>query len=316
MYIERLQLTNFRCFGPMGASVKLDPQLTALIGGNGAGKSAVCEGLLRMFGTQDQRRVQIDDFHLPSGETEPPSARTFEVEVILAFPELDNFDQNEQVSLAAADSVPEFFQQMAATEDGRLKCRFVLRATWSDDGSVDGSIGEERRVVQTFDEDYGDRWSSLREPDRNRIQMLYLPATRDGARQLAAFMRGRLWRASRWSSDLSEHLGTAADELLEKFQSESVVAAVSQALTKRWQQLHHADTEAQPSFEPLQRNVNELFRNVALLFEPSPTGRKRAAAALSDGQRSLLHLALSAATLDLESSIVAGDLSEEFSSCY
>lgn len=232
--------------------------------------------------------------------------------MILAFPELENVDEDDPESLAAADSVPEFFQQMAATEDGHLKCRFVLRATWIDDGSVDGNIGEERRVVHTFDEDYGDRWSSFREVDRNRIQMLYLPAARDGARQLAAFMRGRLWRASRWSSDLSEHLAGAADDLLEKFQSESVVTAISQALSKRWQQLHHADTEARPSFEPLQRNVGELFRNVALLFEPSPTGRKRAATALSDGQRSLLHLALSAATLDLESDFVAGKLSDQF----
>jgi putative ATP-dependent endonuclease of OLD family len=312
MYIERLGLTNFRCFGPAGALVDFDSRLTALIGGNGAGKTAVCEALLRMFGTQDQRRVQLDDFHVPTGETEPPTARTLQVDVVLAFPELENVDEDDPDSLAAADSVPEFFQQMAATADGRLKCRFLLRATWSDDGSVDGSIGEERRVIHTFDDDYGDRWSPFRSVDRNRIQMLYLPATRDGARQVAAFMRGRLWRASRWSQDLNEHMADTADELVDKFQSEEVVAAVSRALTNRWQQLHHADTEARPTFEPLQRNVNELFRNAALLFEPTPNGRKRAATALSDGQRSLLHLALSAATLDLESDFVAGKLSEHF----
>jgi hypothetical protein len=265
-----------------------------------------------MFGTQDQRRVQVDDFHVPAGETEPPTARTLQVEVVLAFPELANVDDENPDSLASADSVPEFFQQMAATEEGDLKCRFQLRATWSDDGSVDGTIGEDCRVITTFDDDYGDRWFRFRDVDRSRIQMLYLPAARDGARQVAAFLRGRLWRASRWSDDLNEHVAYAADELVGKFQAEGVVAAVSQALATRWQQLHHADTEAQPSFEPLQRNVRELFRNVALLFEPTPTGRKRAASALSDGQRSLLHLALSAATLDLENDFIAGRLSEHF----
>lgn len=313
MHIERVVVTNFRCFGPESAIVDLDPHLTALIGGNGAGKTAACEALLRMFGvTQDQRRVQIDDFHVPRDEPTPPTVRALTVDVTLAFPELDAVDEGDPDSLAAAGSVPEFFHQMSASVDGRLKCRFVLHASWTDDGSVDGIIEEELRVIHTFDEDYGDKWSPLRAADRSRIQMLYLPASRDGARQVAAFMRGRLWRASRWSQDLTDHVADAADQLVDKFQSEQVVAAVSDALKARWQELHHADTESVPTFEPIQRNVNEMFRSANLLFEPTPTGRKRAVTALSDGQRSLVHLALAVATIDLESEIADGRLTEHF----
>jgi putative ATP-dependent endonuclease of OLD family len=313
MFIERVTLNNFRCFGPQPTQIDLDPQLTALIGGNGSGKTAVCQALLRMFGvTQDQRLVRIDDFHVPAEEEEPPSTRSLTVDVILAFPELDNADEKDPESLAASDSVPEFFHQMAATEDGHLKCRFVLEATWTDDGSVDGYIEDARRVVHTFDADYGEKWSVLQPRDRNRIQVIYLPASRDGARHVTTFLRGRLWRASRWSSELQDHLVKTADELVEKFQAESVVSAVEKALSARWQQLHHAGTEAVPTLAPLQHDVGEIFRNAELLFEPTHTGRKTTATALSDGQRSLLHLALTAAAIDLENDLIAGKRADEF----
>jgi putative ATP-dependent endonuclease of OLD family len=313
MHIERVTLTNFRCFGPEPTRIDLDAQLTALIGGNGAGKTAICQALMRIFGVaQEQRQVRIDDFHVPPNEDEPASERSLTVEVVLAFPELDAADEDDPESIAASEAVPEFFHQMAAIVEGELKCRFVLVATWTDDGSVDGNVEEERRVVHTFDEEYGDQWSVLRAGDRNRIQMLYLPAARDGARQVTAFLRGRLWRASRWSDSLHEHLVQAADELVEKFQSEKVVEAVEKALTARWQQLHHAGTEAIPTFEPIQRDVGELFRSAELLFDPTHVGRKNTASGLSDGQRSLLHLALTAATLDLENHLVSGKLSDHF----
>lgn len=313
MHIETVILSNFRCFGSQPTPVDLDPQLTALIGGNGAGKTAICQALMRMFGVnQEQRSVRLHDFHVPPEEEHRPSERSLRIEVIVAFPELDVDDDDDPELQAASDSIPEFFHQMAATVDGELKCRFVLEAAWTDDGSVDGNVEEERRVVHTFDEDYGDQWSTLRAGDRNRIQMIYLPASRDGARQVAAFLRGRLWRASRWSEDLKDHLAQAADDLMGKFQAEKVVGAVEKALTARWQQLHHADTDAVPTFEPIQRDVGELFRSAELVFDPTHTGRKSRTDALSDGQRSLLHLALSAATIDLENEVIAGKLADYF----
>jgi putative ATP-dependent endonuclease of OLD family len=211
MHIESVVLTNFRCFGPQPTRIDMDPTLTALIGGNGAGKTAICQALMRMFSvTQEQRRVRPDDFHVPSGEKDAPATRSLAVEVVLAFPELDAANEDDPESLRASDSVPEFFHQMASTVGGELKCRFRLEATWTDDGSVDGNVDEERRVIHTFDEDYGEQWSVLRAGDRNRVQMIYLPASRDGARQIATFLRGRLWRASRWSESFHNHLAKAA----------------------------------------------------------------------------------------------------------
>ncbi len=311
MHIERVVLQNFQSFGPDAETVELDPTLTALIGGNGAGKTAICVALQRLFGvTPEQRQVRVTDFHVPADEVSAPQSRTLRIEAILAFPELDAATDDD--GCGAGDTVPEFFHQMAATEDGRLKCRIALEAIWVDDGSIDGEIEEQRRVIHTFDDDYGDRWSPLRGGDRSRVQMIYVPASRDGARQVGTFLRGRLWRASRWSGQLREHVTQAADELVGKFREEPVVSAIESTLANRWRQLHHADTNAVPSFEPISDDARELFRNAELMFEPSDTGRKNPASALSDGQQSLLYLALTAATIDIETDLIQGAHADKF----
>ena len=61
----------------------------------------------------------------------------------------------------------------------------------------------------------------------------------------------------------------AAEDMVEKFRAESVVSAIELTLAQRWQQLHHADTTAVPSFEPISDDAPELFRNAELMFEPS-----------------------------------------------
>ena len=142
--------------------------------------------------------------------------------------------------------------------------------------------------------------------------MVYVPASRDGARQITTFLRGRLWRASRWSDDLRGHVTDAATDLLEKFESEPAVSTVEEALAKRWQQLHQDTTDTVPTFEPINRDVAALVGNAELMFRPSHTGRKRHARFLSDGQRSMLHLALTAATLDIESKVAEGGHEDRF----
>lgn len=134
MFIERLSLTNFRCFGPEATSVDLTSGFTTFVGINGAGKTALMQALQRLFGvTGDQRRLRRQDFHVPSAELVAPLQRTFLLEAIVAFPELD-------ADGAGGAAIPEFFHQMAAEDAGKLKCRLRLEATWTDDGSLDGAI--------------------------------------------------------------------------------------------------------------------------------------------------------------------------------
>ena len=320
MYIESLVLQNFRCFGDQRTVISLEAGLTPFIGPNGAGKTAACQALQRLFGiTADERRVRIDDFHVPAGEMAPgeetvpggaieaPQPRTLSIEAILAFPELrDDGDQGK-------DAVPEFFHRMAADDQGTLKCRIVLEARWEADGTVDGDLSWDLWVVDTLEETYGEEHrTALPVADRARIQVVYVPASRDGARQLTAFLRGRLWRAAQWSDELRELVAASAAQVSGKFHDEAATSCVEKALSQRWQELHGAGTHSVPRFQPIAADVAQLLRDTELRFEPDHGGESRPARLLSDGQRSLLHLALTTAALDIETRVADGSLAGEF----
>lgn len=365
MYLEKMTVRNFRCFGPEATTIMVDRRLTVFLGANAAGKTAACEALLRLFSVlPDQRQVRIEDFHVPHDETSTPSRRTLTVEAVFAFPELnpgDDYPYNDandewadedddeeadgdggnesgvphglgngpgennddtgapdgkdpiasEFSLAA-QSVPEFFAQMTADDGGTLKLRIVLEAEWVNEGSVNGTVEASRRVVFTFEDNYGDKWRPLRTSDRNRIQMVYVPATRDGVRQVDAFLRGRVWSAAQWSDSFHQDVEVGALDLIDAFKKEDVVKIVTQSIADRWRGLHPLGLDQDPHLRPISSDVSTLVSAAEMFFEPSPTGRTRPAGELSDGQQSLLHISLAAATLDLEAAIAAGHHDEQF----
>lgn len=303
MYIERVKISNFRCFGPTPESIIFTPGVTAFVGTNGAGKTAVMQALVRLFGvTNEQRHVKRRDFHVPADETDVPKERTLSIEVILAFPELDADDP------IAKATIPEFFQQMAANEEGHLKCRLRLKATWTDDGSIEGAIEQKLCAIMTladeFDEDKECR--DVKPSDRGRIQIIYVPAVRDGISQVTSFLRGRLWKAITWSRELRDMLASTGKTLNEKFRAEPGVDSISATLKARWQEIHQAGIDAEPLFQPIDLQLEEFTKKTDVIFHPDEAGRDRNMDDLSDGQRSLFHIAMAAATLDIEDKIAAG----------
>ena len=299
MFIERLILTNFRCFGPEPRSIDLASGLTAFVGVNGAGKTAVMQALQRLFGvTGDQRRLRRQDFHVPVAEAAPARQRAFVIEAILAFPELDAEGGDNA-------AVPEFFHQMAADDAGRLKCRLRLQATWTDDGSLDGAIEQKFWAIRTFGDFTEADCIELKAIDRARIQMIYVPAARDGASQVTAFLRGRLWRAIDWSQEVRDVFAEAGATLNGAFGGEAAVDLVAAAVKQRWQEVHSAGTDTTPVFRPLDLRFQEFIRKFEVVLHPDEAGRERSLDDLSDGQRSLFHLAMTAAILDVEARIAA-----------
>lgn len=74
MYIAEIRIENFRLFGAADKALvlPLTPGLTALVGENDAGKTAVIDALRLVLGTRDQDVLRVDpvDFHqvVPGGE--------------------------------------------------------------------------------------------------------------------------------------------------------------------------------------------------------------------------------------------------------
>lgn len=298
MKIENVTLRGFRCFGPEGTKIGLESEVTAFVGANGSGKTAAFQALSRLFGvTPTQRAVRRQDFHLPTGQPELVSGTTLSIEVLFSFPELEGHYEDD-----AQGAVPEFFLQIAASAPGGpLKARMRLQATWTDDGTPDGSIDEDLRWITTLDDDFEwDECKRVQAVERGFIQVIYIPAARDPAAQVTALLKGRLWQAARWSGEVRDVSAASAQEIQQQFEREEPTAFVIQRLANRWRQVHQADTDTTPVLRLVESRFEELVRKAEFLFSPDEAGRERALADLSDGQRSLFHIALTAATLEAE----------------
>jgi len=305
MHIESVTLTNFRCFGPGSHTVTLDSRLTACVGVNGAGKTALMQALLRLFGTHEQRRVLRQDFHVPPDEVDAPAERTLAIDVIFAFPELQRSARKPVGAHSdddASSSVPSFFLHMGADEGGALRFRLRLDATWMDDGSDDGAVDEKVRSIQTFKPSFDEttECQDVGPLDRARIQMIYIPASRDPVSRVTSFLRGRLWRAIMWSDAFRETLQQNGTKLNDEFGAHDAVIAIADTLRSRWQFLYSAGTDSVPFLRPVDLRFERFIRRVEVGFRPDEAGRDRGLDELSDGQRSLFYVAMTAAALDIE----------------
>ena len=107
-------------------------------------------------------------------------------------------------------------------------------------------------------------------------------------------------------------MAASAAQVSGKFHDEAATSCVEKALSQRWQELHGAGTHSVPRFQPIAPDVAQLLRDTDLMFEPDHGGEGRPARLLSDGQQSLLHLALTTAALDIETRVADGSLAGEF----
>lgn len=302
MRIENIAVRNFRCFGPERVEVSLQEQVTAFVGGNGSGKTALFQALSRLFGvTRTDRAVTKKDFHIAHGEEDLPDGRALEIECLIGFPELDD-EENED-----AQSVPDFFNHMAASGPGEpLKARIRLVARWIEDGTPDGTVEEDLRWITTLDDEF--EWETcpkVSAVDRASIQLVYVPALRNAADRVTELLKGRLWQAALWSADLGARAKEGAELVQNQFDQEAPANFIIERLTHRWQQVYEGDTDTSPSLRLIESRIEELVRRAEFVFHPDEAGRSRNLADLSDGQRSLFHIALTAATLETEQAALA-----------
>lgn len=295
MYLERLCLKNFRCFGPGGTTVQFERCSTVLIGTNGSGKSAVFQALNRLFGIgRSSRAIVARDFHVDASGVR---ATSLEIEAWLKFPELENEDHD-------TDAVPGLFKHLTVPGCNEpLFCRLCLRATWTDDGTAEGAIEEDVRWVRTGAEPSSEEWEScprVSTAERSAIHVLLVPAQRDAAQMFSSILRGRIGRTASWSKNFRDKALQMATELDETFHKEKPAELIEETLRQRWQALHRADTEQNPKLRLVPPDLERLVRQAQLVFAPDEAGGERTLEELSDGQQALLHIALIGTVLDIE----------------
>lgn len=306
MRIESVAISGFRCFGPEPIRVPISSEITAVVGPNAAGKTALLHALSKLFGvSRAQRTVQRSDFHL--GVRDHPEDREPKdmfIDVLIGLPELAD-------GTATPETIAPSFRHMQIARAGDDPvCRLRLEARWEDDGTVEGEVSQELFWVDTLDDDPSeDKCHPVSAADRGLIQLYYTPASRDAAAQIKATtgaLAARLLRAIEWSSETEEAVQEASENLATAFEEESAITAIGKALQTRWSGLHDEVVDTKPRLSLISRRFEEVVNKIAVIFEQGPDGQERGLDALSDGQQSLFYFALAAAVFDLEREVVAG----------
>lgn len=325
MKVVELLMWRFKCFGssdlahddvsaPKPIKVDLDPEITALIGRNGSGKSALLEALQRLFGeTREERAVRPEDFFVPPGEMiDSAPKRQMSIEVLLSFPELESGGKGSE------QTVPAHFRHMIV--DGPDKtpiARIRLEASWEVSTTLDGIIEDNIYwILSSGFVPFGEPEDptikkKMNVGERSLIAVRYIPASRDvtaltrlTVRSLGrSMMQSVLWENQSKIEKLIKEAGEALDH-------EEAVSRVNQSINSCWSQLNAADTEASARLSILPPDFQQIVRAAGIILEPSAIGRKLGIEDLSDGQRSLFHFALVKSLLDfklgLEAEVAAG----------
>ena len=308
MRLENITLSGFRCFGPKPITVGLASGITALVGSNAAGKTALLHGLSKVFGvSRAQRTVQLSDFHL-AANADPDSREPRElfIDVLIRLPELAD-------GTATPETIAPSFRHMQLERAGEAPlCRLRLEARWEDDGTVEGEVSQELFWVDTLaPEPTDEQKHSVLAADRGLIQLYYMPASRDAAAQVrvaAGALAARLLRAIEWSARTENAVNAASKNLAEAFEGEAAIAAIGTAIEARWSYLHDEVVDTKPRLSLVSRRFEEVIGKITVIFEQGPDGREHGLDALSEGQQSLFYLALAAAVFDLERQVVAGKI--------
>jgi putative ATP-dependent endonuclease of OLD family len=304
--LESVTLSGFRCFGPDPITVPIASEITAVVGPNAAGKTALLHGLSKLFGvSRAQRTVQRSDFHVGAeDDIDDREPKDLFIDVLIGLPELAD-------GTATPETIaPSFRHMQLEREDKAPVCRLRLEARWEDDGTVEGEVSQELFWVDTLDDNPSDdKRHPVSAADRGLIQLYYTPASRDAAAQIRATtgaLAARLLRAIEWSSDTEDAVKGASENLATAFEGEAAIAEIGKALQTRWSDLHDDVVDTKPRLSLVSRRFEEIVSKIAVIFEQGPDGQERGLDALSDGQQSLFYFALAAAVFDLERQVVAG----------
>lgn len=305
MKIRSITLAGFQCFKEE-TTVPFD-DLTTLIGANGCGKSALLDGLCRLFAVSSAlRRVRRSDFYLEAGKAyDDLKELSLYIEVLLDFPELEGDE-------GAGTAVPECFNQMAIEEEGETPfCRLRLDAKWYRTNLPEGEVEETLCWITTAEnEPEEDDFKAVRPHERSRIQVIYVPAIRDPARQLkqaSGTILARLMRATNWSDNARKAIDKAATTVASAFRQEEAVTLIESKTGVTWSRLQDFPDLAAVQLQPLENRIEDLLNHIDVRFtdteEQSQVGIDR----LSDGLRSLFYFSLLVASFQVEQQAIAKD---------
>src|SRR6266851_1191880 len=189
MFISELRIENFRMFGEGNEEfvLPLEPGLTALVGENDNGKTAVIDALRLVLGTRDQESFRIDesDFHQPAGSAVPRK----EIRICCKF---------EDLTLAEIGTFAEYLTYEEADE-GLVP---VLYLNWKATNVV--RAGKHRKFISIELKSGKTADGPAIDLEARRLCAAYLRPLRDAERAMSAGRGSRLSQILQFTSEVVE----------------------------------------------------------------------------------------------------------------
>ncbi|WP_018062452.1 ATP-dependent endonuclease [Caulobacter sp. UNC279MFTsu5.1] len=197
MRLSSLRIENFRAFGAGGQALDLplEAGLTAIVGENDAGKTAIVDGLRLVLGVRglETLRVSDSDFHQPPGA----AAAATDARIRVRFDDLSAADRSS------------FLEHLTYDDDGRASLSLTWRAWPTSRGA--------RRFIQTEIRSGADgKGPPLEFEARQALCATYLRPLRDAEQALSAGRGSRLSQILQHTREVADHgVGFADDDDLE-----------------------------------------------------------------------------------------------------
>jgi len=306
MHLSKITFSGFRCFGIEPTEIRLSENLITFVGANASGKTAILQGLAKLFGvTQSQRRIHRTDFHISyDSSLKHHQLDNLYIDVLIEFPELSN-------GTATSETVAPCFSNMfIPCADHTFFCRMRLEAEWIEDGTVEGEIRQDLYWINTSDPDPDDQQKSRVSPSqRGLIKLYYTPAIRLPHSQISSTTNSlisRLIRCIEWSENTKNAIEKASNILDNAFATENAFMAISTHLSDRWEELYNEVLNTNPTLSVGSKQLEEIIGLIKIVFQQSPNGSGHELSALSEGQQSLFYMALVTTVFDIERRIKLG----------
>lgn len=170
-----------------------------------------------------------------------------------------------------------------------------LMAKWTRTPLEAGEITSRMVWVTSTEEDPPpDALQNISPLDRARIQVFYVPGSRDASRQLAnasGTLLNQLLKAVKWTDGVKADIREKAEQVRQTFLQLAPVTLINSTSAAHWQTLYDESPFATPSLAFMGSDFNEILRDTRIVFNPTHGQANQPIERLSDGQQSLFYFA-------------------------
>lgn len=294
MKLTKLVFNNYRSFGPTDTIINIS-DLTAFIGHNSSGKTTVLSALQKLFGNS---KITKSDFHISLAKTPDEIIESsFYIEAYFEF-----FDEDSE-GLGEDDyGIAQYFENFIVDQPGGNPYIAIrLDAVYEKGSSPEGIIDYKFHYVVK------DGLKPISVHDRDKIQVIYIPAVRNPSEQLKNATGTILWRILNqinWKESDKEKINKKIDELDEEVAKQSGITIVKKVVSTQWKNYHNDSRYNEANIKFGSSDLDNILKKLEVEFTPSHTEKAFKVDDLGDGLKSLFYLTLIDSLLELENEAI------------